>query len=144
MGQKTIPQLQTTTEIDGNALIVVDTGVQTFKITALNFARSIFGIGTLPVITEKTDDFTIALGNENKIIPLNSENGSFEAQLPDPTTVDGKTFILKDVGGKLSEFPVTVLRFAAEDIEEVAADYVCSGDFGCWRFYSNGTNWLLI
>lgn len=144
MSGKTIPQLQTATSIDGNAMFVVDTGVQTFKISAFNVIKSLLGIGTLPLITEKTDDFTLALGDENKIIPLNSENGSFDANLLDPATCQGKTFILKDVAGKLSKFPVTLVRFGSEEIEKLAADYELAADFGTWRIYSDGTDWLLI
>lgn len=41
MASKTIPELNPVTSFNGNALIPIDSGTQTFKITSLNFAKSI-------------------------------------------------------------------------------------------------------
>lgn len=41
MAEKTIPQLQETTIIDENTLIPIDSGIQTYKLTAANLAKGI-------------------------------------------------------------------------------------------------------
>lgn len=144
MAQKTIPQLQEGTEVDSNSLLVFDSGVQTYKITALNLAQGLRHLSTPPVIGEQSGNYSPTVVQEGGVIPLNSEGGSFNVQLPDPATMTGKQFTLKDVAGFLSMFPVTLVRNGAELIEGLAEDYELRADFGAWCLYCDGVDWIFI
>lgn len=144
MAQKTIPELQEGSAVDTNSLLVFDTGVQTYKITAPNLAQGLRPLATPPVIAEKTALYSPVVAQEGGVIPINSQAGSFNIQLPAPNTMTGKRFTIKDQGGALSLYPVTVLRAAAELFEGIAADFELAANFGTWVIFSDGTNWKLL
>jgi hypothetical protein len=64
--------------------------------------------------------------------------------LPDPTLTPIKEFILKDVSGQSETNPITLVRFAAEDIEGLASNRELRNNYGVWRVLNDGTNWWLV
>lgn len=143
MGTKTIPQLQIGTVIDANSLLVFDSGTQTYQITAPLLAQGLRPLATPPAIADKIANYSPTVTQEGGTIGLNSSAGSFNVQLPAPNTMTGKFFNLSDVAGSLAAFPVTLVRAAAELIEGLASDYLLQSDWGNWRIFSNGTNWIV-
>ncbi len=144
MADKTIPQLTQETEIDSNSIFVFDSGVETFKILAPDVARGLSPLYVKPVIAEKSSLYSPTVVQDGGVIPLNSASGAFNIQLPNPSTMTGRTFVLKDQGGMLSTYNVTLLRYASEMIEKIAADFALRADYGSWKIFSDGVNWKFI
>ncbi len=144
MGQKTIPQLQTSTVIDSNTLMVIDSGVQTYKITVPNFAKGLRTLFAPPLVTERTSDYSPTALQAGSVIPLNSEGGSFDVLLPDPATMTGLSMKFKDVGGFLGLFPVSLVPFGSEEIEFLASEYQLESDNGEWELFCNGVDYFFI
>lgn len=91
--------------------------------------------------TTKTANYTIAIGDH--IIFADSSGGAFNLTLPSPSTVTGHEFIIKDSTGSFGTNNVTLVRFASEKIEGLAASRVLTANWGCYRVFSNGTDWFL-
>lgn len=90
MAQKTIPELQEETDFGGNALIVIDTGTQTYKITSQNFADAL-----LALLTPLDGDAVLADGSvtpDKLSIPYALEGYSFTGAAP--------TGVVKDVSSQ--------------------------------------------
>lgn len=62
--------------------------------------------------------------------------------LPDPTK-QLKPIVIKDKTGSAQTNNITLLRFAAESIEGLAASKVLQTNWGAWTLISDGTNWFI-
>lgn len=99
------------------------------------FARTVVAVATTTAI---------ALINANNVFELNSSAGSFNLTLPAPSIFAGQSIVLKDVAGALTNNPVTLVRNAAEKIENLAANYALQANYGSWALFSDGTNWIFL
>lgn len=61
-----------------------------------------------------------------------------------PTPNNQLKFIIKDVTGLGETNPITLERNASEEIENLAADRLLTGNYGSWTVVSNGTDWFLV
>lgn len=61
MAQKTIPELQASTVVDSNSLFIVDSGIQTFKVTATDVASGLQKLFTNPIAVSTSAQLTSAL-----------------------------------------------------------------------------------
>lgn len=61
--------------------------------------------------------------------------------LPNPANNTNRRITFKDVSGTMETNAVTIARFGAEKIENLAASKVVSANFGAFTFISDGTNW---
>ncbi len=92
----------------------------------------------------KTSAHTVGAADDGRVILIDSSGGSFDLDLPDPTTLRaGFVTRIVDVGGALVANPVTLDRFGAETIGGVAQDFMFRADFGEWVLRRNGPNWLI-
>lgn len=79
-------------------------------------------------------------------IYLMDSNAARNIQLPDPAVVgSGFFFYVKDKPGAagFGTFPTTILRFAAELFEGLAASYLLEADGGQWFVYTDGVDWFV-
>jgi hypothetical protein len=68
---------------------------------------------------------------------------SKELDLPNPAS--GKwMFRIKDISGLAQTNPITLKRFASENIEGLAADKLLQSNFGSWEVVSDLVNWWVI
>lgn len=93
---------------------------------------------------ETDSAFTLTAADDGKIFFLDSSHGGFDIDLCDPALFANKKFTLKDETQSLNEFPCFLRRFAAEKIENFAADYELASNGGQWDVFSNGTDWFFI
>lgn len=145
MAQKIIPDLTETLTTTQNAWFVVDSGIQTFKIKAIN-AATVFRDFFAPTFGAiKVAAFTIDSTYAESVVRLDSSAGAFSIQLPDPATLTNKKIVLKDVGGVLSSKPITLVRDDVGDlIEGLASSFILESDFGSWTLFCDGTNFHFI
>lgn len=145
MAEVIIPDLPEETTFNENAMIPFDSGIQSFKITTENFAIALRPLIVPAVESVKTGNFAMsAVTDLGKVFKIDSTSGAFTITLPNPATVPGGLYWVKDVAGKLSTNPVQLENFAAENIEGLASNLVLSTDFETWGFYTDGTNWWVI
>ncbi len=98
------------------------------------------GVTTFAPATQSPLTFTTTISGT--IIEVNSaQNVVSQINLIAP--VLGQNFTVVDTGGSMATYPLTVHRFAAESIGGVAADFVCDASNGSWKFFCDGTNWLI-
>lgn len=142
MATKTIPQLNSISQVDQTDMTVIDTGVQTFKITAQDLAKGLRKFSTPNPGTPKSEAYLLTVNDA--LLMVDSTLGSFDISLPDPATFINSTVKILDVAGKLSLNKVTLKRHATELISGVSADFFLESDFGSWEIYSNGSNWFVI
>lgn len=93
-------------------------------------------------IGAKTGNYTIAATDQ--VITVDTTGGAFNLTLPTPSTVSGRMFRIKDVGGTLSTNNLTVVRAGSETIEGVAASLILSANRGEYTLMSDGTNWIKV
>jgi len=143
MADKTIPQLTEITDVDGNALVVVDNGTQTFKIQLENLAASLAPYGQ-PQSTVNVGASPVAVATP-KVYNVQTSTGAISLQLPAVSgLVEGARFIVKDVSGLAATYPITLLRNATEQLEGVSASYVMETPYGSWTWNFDGANWWLV
>lgn len=94
--------------------------------------------------TPKTANYTIVVADAYGIIRVNSAAGSFNLQLPNPALFSQKKVTILDVGGALHDFPVTLVRFAAEQIEGLASSYILESNRGSWTLFAVDGNWYFL
>ena len=75
---------------------------------------------------------------------MDTSGGSFTLTLPSPALSVGKLFYVIDSTGFLSTNGLTLARFAAENIEGLAADKVFLTSWGGWTVTTNGTDWFVF
>jgi len=144
MAEKIIPQLTEGTTIDSNSLLVFDSGIQTFKITAPNLAAGLKALAASPIVPSKSANYSPLAAQADSIIRLKSAAGSFNVQLPDPSTMAGKGFRLVDEDLALDQYPVTLVRAAAEKIAGLTANFALNASGGKWYLWTDGTDWFFI
>lgn len=142
MADVTIPQLPPTDIITQDMVIPIDTGVQTFKITTPNFGKNIRPYLYGPTPAAKTADYTLSLFDG--LIPFDSSGGSFNLFLPNPASFPNQSYRIADVGAAANSFPITLKRFASENISGLAQDYLLEAQDGVWEVFSDGTNWYML
>lgn len=89
---------------------------------------------TTPIIT----------ADRNKLFMIDSSNGSFNLELPDPTENEGLKLFFKDVAGSLGENPVTLVRHDSEEIEGLASNYMLESNFGAWALICDGVDYFIV
>ncbi len=85
----------------------------------------------------------ITPAHDGAILHVTTAAGAFDLDLPDPSTMSGVSFKVRDVGGVLTTYPVTLDRFASETINGLAADFLLEGDYGEWTIFCDGTNYFV-
>lgn len=78
----------------------------------------------------------------DRAIHLVDTSAARSLTLPSPTT--GRYIVVKDKTGSANSNNITIVRFAAEQIEGAAASYVLDYNRGSWVFVSDGTDWFVI
>lgn len=86
-------------------------------------------------VTAPTQD--VATGNTYLV---NTSSIAITLNLPDPTV--NSWFIVKDKMGTSASNNITLHRFGTELIEGVAADATLAAPYGCWGFFTDGTDWF--
>jgi hypothetical protein len=87
---------------------------------------------------------TINTPNRDATIYLNPA-APMNLQLPNPATAVGhRILLINDDGTMAPGNAVTLVRFAAEEINNLAADFVLSAPYGRWWLSCDGTNWNLV
>jgi hypothetical protein len=79
----------------------------------------------------------------NSMINIDSTDGYFYVQLPNPTTHPTQVIFIRDVGGMLSTNQVTIKRHGSELLNKLAYDKVLSANWGTWMFWNDGTDWYV-
>lgn len=75
---------------------------------------------------------------------VDSTSGPVALQLPNPATVKGTVYNVKDIGGQAIINNISLVPFASETIEGLAQNYLFpTAYFGC-RLMSDGSNWWLL
>ncbi len=87
-------------------------------------------------------NYTVLTGDNGKVLLIDSTAASGTIQLPVPAA-DFK-FTVLDVGGVLNTNKVTLTRYAAENIQGLAANFDLESNNGSWNVGCNGTNWILF
>jgi hypothetical protein len=89
--------------------------------------------------------YSISSGSDaQKVFLINSVNGAMTMNLPNPVAHANFLFTIKDSGGTCSINNITLVRFAGEKIEGLAANYVIDADFNQLTFGTDGTDWFII
>jgi hypothetical protein len=73
---------------------------------------------------------------------LCNPSSGFTVTLPTPTK--GLTFVIKDISGTAETNNITIAQNASENIENVAASYLLTTNFGYVKLMSDGTNWWKV
>lgn len=94
----------------------------------------------------KSANYTITLQDffAGQPFLVDTSGGAFSLTLPSPSTLSGYSIRVKDSTGSLSTNNLTLVRNAAEKIDNVAASKVFSTNYGGWQIYSDGTNWWIF
>ena len=89
---------------------------------------------------------TLTLNSTHDIILATTTGGAGNIQLPNPALAVNLNhfWTVVDTGGVFEATPITLLRFAAEQIRGVAASYELRTNFGMWTFWNDGVNWWFI
>lgn len=98
------------------------------------------GWGALGV-TVLNSNTILTSGDNKRILFADSTAGSFNIQLPAPSS----NFLLtiKDYLGAFQDFPVTLTRSGAGvEIEGLASDYELSAAYGAWNLVCDGTDYF--
>lgn len=90
-----------------------------------------------------TGSTSITTANNGQTLKLNVAAAA-NLQLPNPTLFKNQFVWLKDIAGNLGTFNVTLVRFAGESIEGLAANYVLQSNWGSWRLWCDGTNFYFV
>lgn len=144
MAQTVIPQLQELTNADENTLLIVDSGIQSYKMTAPNLGKGLLYIGRPNPTAAKTANYSIVVSDAFGLLKLDSSAGGFDLQLPNPSSFAKRSLTIKDVAGFLSSNQVNLVRHGNELISGIQSDFALESDFGVWDLYCDGTNWELL
>lgn len=82
--------------------------------------------------------YTVLVTDKTLIV---SQVAANSIQLPNPATL--RSIIVKDVAGTRSTAAITLVRFASESIDGIAANRLLQSNFGSWNIESNGSNWFI-
>lgn len=135
MADKTIPELSATTTITGTALIPVDSGVQTFKMTATNLAKGLVAL-FFPVIQTKSTSYQILATDRG--VRMSGDN---TATMPDATLCAGKKFRVKKIDAAGT---TTTIAFLSGQSADGQTSLTITEQYGFWDLESNGTNFDIV
>lgn len=90
-----------------------------------------------------TAAYTVRFSDTGTILDVDTSAAAVALTLPDPASFVG-VFTVRDVSFTFNTFNCTLVRFAAESIEGLAATYTMEAQGGVWTWRSNGTNWFLV
>ena len=85
---------------------------------------------------------TATITTAQTLVYVDTTANAVALTLPDPALVNAP-IVIKDIGGNLSANNLTLVRFGAEKIENLAATKTFQSNFGEWTLQSDGTNWWL-
>lgn len=85
-------------------------------------------------------DYQIVIGDDGKVLNVDSSQGASVIILPAPTSAFKIT--VKDIGGMAAINRINVLRNGNETIDGVAADSIIDENNAAVSFISDGTNWI--
>jgi hypothetical protein len=101
--------------------------------------------GLLSVFGPITTDFDFANYPSGALILIDTATvGAIAGTLPAAAGRRGTHYRIKDIVGNLSIAAFTVIRAAAEDIENVAVDYIFVADYGALHIACDGTDWWVL
>ncbi len=129
MADKTIPQLVEATTATETGMVVVDTGVQTFRMSLLNLARNIRRLKVKIGLSDSP--FTLTAAHLGAEIMVETSTGAVTVVL---VNLEKFNFVLRDVDGRADTYPITVQRAGADTIDGLTADKTCDAKFGRWDF----------
>lgn len=95
-------------------------------------------IATSNVVSTSSTSYSILTSDFMVIL---SSSSAVTVQLPNPATA--RQFIIKDSSGVRETNQISLVRFASESIDGLAATRLLSTNYGAWRVVSNGANWFL-
>ena len=97
-------------------------------------------------VVTKSANYTITLQDffAGQVFLADTSGGAFTLTLPNPATLSGYSVRIKDSTGSLSANNLTLARFGAEKIDNVAASKVFQTNYGGWQIFSDGTNWWVF
>jgi hypothetical protein len=91
-----------------------------------------------------TSPYTMTSADTGKVFLVNSANGAMTFNLPNPSSLpQGFNFVVKDAANNFGVNNCTMHRFAGENFEGVAADYVIAASGGEWEISTDLTNWYI-
>ena len=98
------------------------------------------GGGSAAICTNINGDLTIVDGYDILIVDCSAPRN---ITLPNP--VNGRTIVIKDATGQAGTNPITLIRYASEYIEGIAASKLLNANWGAWKIVAdtNG-NWFII
>lgn len=100
--------------------------------------------------TSKTMPITAINGNytatsTDSILSCDTSSNSLTITLPSISdTVNGKTYIIKDVGGSANTNNITINSASTSEFIDAGTSYTISTVYGCVGLYCNNGNWWSI
>lgn len=85
--------------------------------------------------------YSVLVGDNGRVINLDSTGGSFNVQLPSPTA--GFLITFKDVGNA-SLNPITLVRAGSETIDGQNGDFTIGTTHAAITLMGGGTNWFMV
>jgi hypothetical protein len=134
MGQKTIPQLDEATSFDENALIPIDTGIQSFKVTGENFAKSIANI-LRPLVVTTSADHTLAPSES-----LIRASGNHTITMYPAADGEGRRHTIK----KTDSGTTTTIAFDGAEDADGETTLSLTEQYSFFELQSNGTTWDIV
>jgi hypothetical protein len=114
----------------------------TSQAAASGASGGVAGAGLTNINPAVQSPYTLSSTDFNKAMIVNSANGPMQFNLPAPNTAFLVTFV--DKSGNFDTNNLTIHRFAAESIGNVAADYVYAAPFGEFSLGCDGTNYFFV
>lgn len=88
-------------------------------------------------------DTTLTIDNSHYQQFIDTTSAACSIQLPDPTLNLGRELWIIDSGNNSATNNITLVRFAAENINFVGSDLVLAINGGSWRVMCDGANWFV-
>jgi hypothetical protein len=108
----------------------------------LSWIGALIGPVTMSQTGIKTASYSIA--STDYLIYCATAGGAFNLQLPNPTTYSKQVWVIKNTDGYFEANPVTLLQYASEKIENIAASRTLTTNYGSYTITNDGTNWWLL
>ena len=133
MATKTIPQLNSASSVDVNALFPIDSGTETFKITFGNILKSIYNVTFGQRVSADT---TIVSNNRYVFV-----SGTTTVTLPASASVIGQEFTIKNVDG--SGNTVTI-AFNGSESADGKTTLTLPERYQFIKLFANGTGFDIV
>lgn len=132
---KTIPQLNEATTATGNAVVPMDSGTQSFRMSFTNLAKLMHSL-FFPVVQTKAENYQILATDS---IVRGSGDRTFT--MPDATTCSGKEFAVY----KTDAVGTTItIAFLSGQTAGGASTLSLTEQYGFYRLKSNGANFDIV